>query len=64
MKKYILGLLSIIIAIGLTGCGSSIYQYNIEPTPIKQGTTKYMLKDLNLVSIWTIHVYTIMEEML
>ncbi|WP_375723216.1 hypothetical protein LXN10_11845 [Arcobacter sp. KX21116] len=48
MKKFILSLVSIFILIGLTGCGSSMYNYNVEPTPIKQGKAKYTLKDFNL----------------
>jgi hypothetical protein len=31
-----------------TGCGSSMYNYSIKPTPIKQGEAKYVLKSINL----------------
>lgn len=49
MKKIIISLLSTLVAIGLTGCGGSMYNYKVEPTPIKQETAKYQLKDFNLV---------------
>ncbi len=49
MKRFILSLLLIVIVIGLTGCGgTAYYDYNVEPTPIKQGTAKYTLKDIKL----------------
>ena len=48
MKKSILGLLSIAIAFVLTGCGSSMYTYNVEPTPIQKGQAKYVLNSFNL----------------
>ncbi|NQY19713.1 MAG: hypothetical protein HRT40_00145 [Campylobacteraceae bacterium] len=48
MKKLGLSLLSIIVALGITGCGSSMYNYKVEPTPIKQESSKYVIKDISL----------------
>ena len=48
MKKFIVNALLIIAALGITGCGSSIYNYNVTPTPLEQGTSKYTINDISL----------------
>ena len=48
MKKFILNALLIVVAFGITGCGGSIYNYNVTPTPIQQGTSKYVINDISL----------------
>jgi hypothetical protein len=48
MKKFGLSLLSIIVAVGITGCGGSMYNYKVEPTPIKQESSKYIIRNVSL----------------
>lgn len=48
MKKFSLSLLVVLTTILFTGCGSSMYSYKVEPTPIKQGKSKYTIKSIDL----------------
>ncbi|CAA6813107.1 MAG: Unknown protein [uncultured Campylobacterales bacterium] len=49
MKKMSLFVVAIFVLLGISGCGS-MYNYTVDPTPIKKDSAKYVLKkfDLNL----------------
>lgn len=47
MKKISLSLLLLAIGISMSGCGS-MYNYMVKPTPIKEGESKYILRDVDL----------------
>jgi hypothetical protein len=52
MKKILKALfscsISVILILSIIGCGSSMYNYRVEPTPIKKGTSKYNIKNITL----------------
>ena len=41
-------ILATLIALIFTGCGGSMYRYDVNPTPLKKGQTKYVLHNVNL----------------
>jgi len=47
MKKAIFSSLGVILTLMISGCGS-VYTYSVKPTPIKQGESKYTIRDMNL----------------
>ena len=47
MKKITI-LIAAFTALVFSGCGSSMYHYNVKPTPIKKGQAKFVLNKLDL----------------
>ena len=47
MKKVIFSSLLVVLMTMISGCGSA-YTYNLKPTPIKQGESKYVVRNLEL----------------
>lgn len=41
-------ILATLIALIFTGCGGSMYHYDVNPTPLKKGQTKYVLNNVTL----------------
>ena len=41
-------ILATLMALIFTGCGGSMYHYDVNPTPLKKGQTKYVLNTVNL----------------
>lgn len=48
MKRFSLSVLLFAIIVSFTGCSSSTYVYNVKPTPIKQGVSKYSIRNIDL----------------
>jgi len=48
MKKLSLSLLLLVVMISMSGCGSSMYNYVVKPTPIKKGASKYVIRNIDL----------------
>jgi len=48
MKKISLSLLLLAIVISMSGCSSSMYHYAVKPTPIKEGDSKYVIRNIDL----------------